>query len=249
MRIQGRWAGEEPFRPHRSLTDKWIASDPGSSKEKHVKLISAVAVILYGALASVQVFAGMPSANFRTVGFHGGGHVGFHGGRAGFHGGHPGFHGGPRFGVFIGPPLFWPWYYPPAYYGPPVVYYNPPPTVIYSSPPLAVTPSASDYYLGSPGNPVAGLPPNNGAPSQVSGQQPPEGQPGDALAQAPSGQVFMYPRQGQDEQQQGRDRDECYHWAMGQIGYDPNKGLLPAQTTNYYRAMGACLDAHGYSVR
>jgi hypothetical protein len=55
----------------------------------------------------------------------------------------------------------------------------------------------------------------------------------------------MYPRQGQDEQQQGRDRDECYHWAMGQSGYDPNKstaGLSSAQTTNYYRAMGARLD-------
>jgi hypothetical protein len=203
----------------------------------------------------------MPSAGFQTVGFnggghgggfHGGGHAEFHGGHQGFHGGHPGFHGGARFGVFIGPPLFWPWYYPPAYYGPPVVYYTPAPTVIYSNPPVAVTPSASDYYPGSAGNPVVELPPNNGAPSQSSGQQPPQGQPGDAVAQASSGQVFMYPRQGQDEQQQGRDRDECYHWAMGQSGYDPNKstaGLSSAQTTNYYRAMGACLDGRGYSVR
>jgi hypothetical protein len=225
-----------------------------------MKFISAVAVILCGAVGSVQAFAGVPSAGFQTVGFNGGGHgggfhgggpVGSHGGHAGFHSGHPGFHGGARFGVFIGPPLYWPWYYPPAYYGPPVVYYTPPPTVIYSNPPVAVAPSASDYYPGSASNPVAELPPNNGAPSQSSGQQPPRGQPGDALAQAPSGQVFMYPRQGQDEQQQGRDRDECYHWAMGQIGYDPKStaGLSPAQTTNYYRAMGACLDGRGYSVR
>jgi len=35
------------------------------------------------------------------------------------------FHSGARFGLFIGPPLFWPWYYPPAYYGPPAVYYTP----------------------------------------------------------------------------------------------------------------------------
>jgi len=209
----------------------------------------------------------MPPAGFQTVGFHGGGHggsfhggghVGFHDGHAGFHGGHPGFHGGARFGVFIGPPL-WPWYYPPAYYGPPVVYYNPAPTVIYSNPPVVVTPSAQDYYPapnvaapGSAGNPVVELPQNNAAPRQSPGQQPTQGQASDALAQAPSGQYFMYPRQGQDEQQQGHDRDECYRWALGQIGYDPSKssaGLSPAQTTNYYRAMGACLDGRGYSVR
>ena len=218
-----------------------------------MKLIRAVVPILCGALASVEVSAGMPSANFQTVGFHGGGHgASFHGGgHAGFHG-HPGFHGGARFGVFIGPPLLWPWYYPPAYYYPPAVYYNTAPTVIYSNPPAPVTPSASDYYPGSAGNPVVELPPSNAAPPQSPAQQPPQGQPGDALAHAPSGQVFMYPRQGQDEQQQGRDRDECYRWALGQIGYDPSKssaGLSPAQTTNYYRAMGACLDGRGYSVR
>jgi len=233
-----------------------------------MKFKSAMAVILCGALASAQAFSSMPAPGFQTVdfhggghggGFHGGGHDGFHGGHDRFHGGHDGFHSGARFGLFIGPPLFWPWYYPPAYYGPPAVYYNPDPTVIYANPPVVVTPSAPDYYPapnvaapGSTGNPVVELPPNNAAPRQSPGQQPMQGQPGDALAQAQSGQPFMYPRQGQDEQQQGRDRDECYRWALGQIGYDPSNstaGLSPAQTTNYYRAMGACLDARGYSVR
>jgi hypothetical protein len=226
-----------------------------------MKFISAIAVIVCGALASVQAFAGMPSAGFQTVGFHGGGHGGgFHGGGQGdFHRGHPGFHGDARFGVFIGPPLFWPWYYPPAYYGPPGAYYNPTPSVIYSTPPVAVVPSAPDYYPapnvaapGSASNPVMELPSYNAAPRQSPAQLPPQGQLGDALAQAPPGQLFMYPRQGQDEPQQGRDRDECYRWALGQIGYDPGKstaGLSPAQITNYYRAMGACLDGRGYSVR
>src|SRR4029077_9557444 len=105
-----------------------------------MKFISAVAVILCGAVGSVQAFASMPSAGFQAVGFNGGGHgggfhggghaefqgghPGFHGGAPGFHGGHPGSHGGARSGVFIGPPLFWPWYSPPAYYGPPVAYYT-----------------------------------------------------------------------------------------------------------------------------
>jgi hypothetical protein len=62
----------------------------------------------------------------------------------------------------------------------------------------------------------------------------------------------MYPRQNQDAQLQARDRDECYRWALGQLGYDPSKstaGLSPSQSADYYRAMTACLDGRGYSVR
>jgi len=55
-----------------------------------------------------------------------------------------------------------------------------------------------------------------------------------------------------DEVLQARDRDECYRWALGQLGYDPSKstaGLSPSQSADYYRAMTACLDGRGYSVR
>src|SRR4029077_16013928 len=98
----------------------------------------------------------------------------------------------------IGPRCSWRWYYRRAYYGPPAVYYNPDPTVIYANPPVGVTPSAPDYYPApnaSTGNPPVELPPNNAAPGQSPGQQPMQGQPGDALAQAQSGQPFMYPKQ------------------------------------------------------
>ena len=45
------------------------------------------------------------------------------------------WHGGyghSRFGVFVGVPLFSPWYYPPAYYNPPYPYY--PPAVVAAPP-------------------------------------------------------------------------------------------------------------------
>ena len=43
----------------------------------------------------------------------------------GWHGGHGG-HVRSSFGVFVGVPLFSPWYYPPAYYYPPAVVAQPP---------------------------------------------------------------------------------------------------------------------------
>jgi hypothetical protein len=126
-----------------------------------------------------------------------------------------------------------------------------------------VTPSTPSYYPppvaapGSPGNPVVELPRSDTytqpAPAQQFPNQPAvQPQPATTVAQGPAMQLFMYPRQGQDEQQQARDRDECYHWALGQIGYDASKpapALSSAQTGNYYRAMEACLDGRGYSVR
>ena len=55
-----------------------------------------------------------------------------HGGRGYGHGGH--WHGGV--GVYLGVPLYSPWYYPPAYYAPPYPYYYPP--SVDSSPPAFV---------------------------------------------------------------------------------------------------------------
>jgi hypothetical protein len=55
-------------------------------------------------------------------------------------------------------------------------------------------------------------------------------------------------KEGQSAQQQTSDRDQCYRWAMDQIGSDQGR-LSPGQTNDYYRAMESCLDARGYSVR
>ena len=68
--------------------------------------------------------------------------------------------------------------------------------------------------------------------------------------------LFVYPRKGQSEEQQAKDRYECHRWAVGQIGWDPtqSKGVVPEAQMNqkradYKRAMGACLDAHDYTVK
>jgi hypothetical protein len=66
------------------------------------------------------------------------------------------------------------------------------------------------------------------------------------------GSVFVYPRNGQSEEQTAQDRYECHQWAVEQTGFDPTQG--EAQSSNsgspedYRRAIIACLDGRGYSA-
>ncbi|MEW5771141.1 MAG: DUF6515 family protein [Pseudomonadota bacterium] len=69
-------------------------------------------------------------------------------------------------------------------------------------------------------------------------------------------QLFIYPKQGQSEQQQAKDRYDCHRWAVDQTAFDPTQpggGVAPAETAgkraDYQRATKACLEARGYSVR
>ena len=84
--------------------------------------------------------------------------------------------------------------------------------------------------------------------------EPPKGE----VVEAPASEerLFIYPRKGQTEKQQSNDRYECHRWAVGQTHYDPTQppGGAPAVQPNqkrgeYHRAMGACLDARGYTVK
>lgn len=65
-----------------------------------------------------------------------------------------------------------------------------------------------------------------------------------------STQVYAYPKQGQSEQQADRDRYDCHLWAVEQSGFDPAE---PADGTDlipdYRRAITACLEGRGYSVK
>ncbi len=68
--------------------------------------------------------------------------------------------------------------------------------------------------------------------------------------------LFVYPKMNQSAQQQAGDRYECHEWASDQTGYDPTResgGVPPAQApsrrSGYQRAMSACLEARGYTVR
>jgi hypothetical protein len=135
-------------------------------------------------------------------------------------------------GLIIGGALGWGltphYYYPPRYYYPPPAYYYPPP--------------ANDYPPPAYNSP----PPLPDTPPRDSGQAPPSG-----------GRIFIYPRQGQTQEKLEMDRNDCHNWALGQTGYDPTKpppsDMSPVQigqnSVDYQRALGACLDGRGYTVR
>jgi hypothetical protein len=68
--------------------------------------------------------------------------------------------------------------------------------------------------------------------------------------------IFVYPREGQPPEQVAADRYECHRWAADETGFDPTRpagGVAAEQSRSlreaYYRAMTACLEGRGYSVR
>lgn len=71
-----------------------------------------------------------------------------------------------------------------------------------------------------------------------------------------SEQLFIYPKQGQSEKKQADDSYECHRWGVKKTGYDPSKPPenmlrqeLSSKRENYQKAMKACLEGRGYSVR
>ena len=80
--------------------------------------------------------------------------------------------------------------------------------------------------------------------------------PAPAVLPSSAERIFIYPRKGQSEELQAKDRYECHRWAVSQIGYDPTQptsGMPETQLNqmraDYNRAMGACLDGRGYTMR
>ena len=83
--------------------------------------------------------------------------------------------------------------------------------------------------------------------------------PADAPPQAapmPSDDLYAYPQSGQTAEQQASDKYACHKWAQSQSGFDPTQqsgGVPPDQAgtarDSYQRAMSACLEGKGYSVR
>ena len=69
-------------------------------------------------------------------------------------------------------------------------------------------------------------------------------------SQPVTSEFFVYPKQGQSDEQLERDRYDCHLWGVKQTGFDPS---APTQDTNkatdYRRALSACLDARGYTVK
>jgi hypothetical protein len=68
--------------------------------------------------------------------------------------------------------------------------------------------------------------------------------------------LSITPKFGQTEELLASDRAECQLWAKGQTGFDPAQNGGGVAATDYIarrqlygRAMAACLDGHGYTVR
>jgi opacity protein-like surface antigen len=83
-------------------------------------------------------------------------------------------------------------------------------------------------------------------------------QPGEARGASPAGadQLQVYSKNGQTQEQQWADRYECHRWAKTQSGFDPTQqtaGVPSSDTASrregYRRALTACLEGRGYTVR
>ena len=183
------------------------------------------------------------------------------------HGGyhHGNYHSGSAFffGAALGAALTFPFYYSysrswadagPYYYGPyygPTVYVNPPvyvqrQPVYYQSQPNYVVAAAQPGTLvtQSPSSGVTELGPVNAQPSIPA--------PIPGSGQAPADKWFVYPGKGQSQQQAAIDRHDCGRWATTESGYDPDlKVHRHPETgpTHYGRALSACLEGRGYTVR
>jgi hypothetical protein len=198
-------------------------------------------------------------AGYRGAGYGGAYRGAAYGGRgyAGgyYHGGYGGFHGYStgaywRGGYWRGG--FW----PRAYYGPgfswflaalPLAYA----TYWYSGIPYYYandvyytwSPDYSGYVATDP-PPVAdssGAGPTAAAPP-VDGQYPGAGAPlNQPIAQAEAPRMFMYPKNGQNDEQQRTDKLDCEKWASDQVGLGTNG-------PDYQRALGACIQGRGYSI-
>jgi uncharacterized protein DUF6515 len=117
----------------------------------------------------------------------------------------------------------------------------PPSNVIVEQPPANVIVQPAPNVMAQPAPNVVPQP----TPTPVVPQPSPA-----TVAQGPD-QVFIYPKNGQGEQRQATDRYECHRWAVSQTGFDPtlSAGASPQKHADYQRALGACLEGRGYTVK
>lgn len=188
-------------------------------------------------------FAGATSHGYAGNHFAGGGSNYAAGYRAGGGHGYGGYTGGFHHGYSTG--SYWRggyWrggYWPRSYYGVGFNWYLPFLPALYATYWYGGLPYyyANDvYYTWNPsydGYTATDPPPlaDNSAPS-------PQGD-----SDTGSAQVFMYPKNGQSEEQQSTDRRECQQWAGAQAGQDG------ANAPDYRRAMIACVEGRGYSAK
>lgn len=71
-----------------------------------------------------------------------------------------------------------------------------------------------------------------------------------AASSSSSGEIYAYPAKGQSAEQQDRDYYDCHVWGVDKSDYDPSMEAQDAdRAQDYRRAMTACLEGRGYSVK
>lgn len=77
-----------------------------------------------------------------------------------------------------------------------------------------------------------------------------------AAPPSPANDIYVYPNNGQSDEQKSKDRYECYRWAVDQSGFDPTKTAggvndtdVASKNDQYHRAEAACLEGRGYTVK
>lgn len=69
-------------------------------------------------------------------------------------------------------------------------------------------------------------------------------------ADTTASEIYAYPARGQSAEQQDRDYYDCHVWSVEESGFDPTmEGQNIAKSRDYRRALVACLEGRGYSVR
>ncbi len=181
------------------------------------------------------------NVNVGGSGYHGGGHRGYS--PRAYYGGYRGWGGwyGPRYSLGFYLP-FLPIGYSSYWYGGVPYYYHDNSYFVADGGGYRVVAQPNIEAVISPPSPA---PVVAASPAINSDNQP---TPTFEL-QAKTGQLYAYPRNGQSATAATFDRIECEKWGSGQTGYQPGQSTDAQKKTDYQRAVAACLEGRGYSVR
>jgi len=144
-----------------------------------------------------------------------------------------------------------PWFYPVLPLGYATFWWGGVPFYYVNSVYYSWDPSQNGYVVTNP-PPVASDGSDGSASPDSDAYPADQGSAAPASPASSPDDVFMYPQNGQSQEQQSTDRYQCHKWAQDQTGFDPtqpNGGTGSASPEDYRRAMVACLQGRGYSVQ
>ena len=138
----------------------------------------------------------------------------------------------------------YPWMLPTVPYGAVTIWFGNVPYYYVNRVYYLWNPSYDGYVVADP-PPVAARAP---ASAHAAGSPGAAGQGTGVLS------LRVIPLKGQSKQQTANDQYACNEWAVSQSGFNPinpaqDAHASPASRNDYRRAMSACLNARGYSVR